>query len=296
MLRSAACIPPRRTSSSPPVTAAAFFVLVSLAGRRKNPGKTRNLKVRGLDPGGGVISAQLFYTGRNIHGPVAVHLQDGVCDIEKCTGAAGYKDRGDSCFFVQVPGPLQKGSDGFLFPADDLLHKFIPDHKVGGGSVFVNEEQPGPRLYAFHDPCRLGGAAAGILRGEAARIFFVGKIPDKQGDIHLADGTSVLGSKLHGRVVRDHIFPSVPGDMIIHPHLQSLQESRFSVVSSSHDQGDPLFYSHPLYGTAVGQLQSRLHGSGRDKGHAAFHGKVGDSAFPGEHGAVGHKRHQLLFL
>ena len=55
--------------------------------------------------------------------------------------------------------------------------------------------------------------------------FLVGQVLDEQGDVHLADRTPILSPELEGGAVGDHILPSISKDVIVHTHLESLQES-----------------------------------------------------------------------
>ena len=75
---------------------------------------------------------------------------------------------------IELPDPVKKGGDGFHIPVDDPLHQLVPDHEVGGAGVLVDEQQGGPSLQSLHHVGRLGGAAAGILRGKGCSVFSVG--------------------------------------------------------------------------------------------------------------------------
>lgn len=65
-------------------------------------------------------------------GDVIVHLDDGICNVEKGSGTSGNQNSGDPGFLVQIPGTFQKRCDGLFFTEDHSLHKSIPNHKIGG--------------------------------------------------------------------------------------------------------------------------------------------------------------------
>ena len=76
---------------------------------------------------------------------------------------------------------------GSFFAVDDLLHQLVPDHKVGGAGVLVDEEGAAAGEHAFHNSGSLGGGSAGVLGGEMAGVLSVWKIIDKQGNIGVFD-------------------------------------------------------------------------------------------------------------
>ncbi len=154
-------------------------------------------------------------------------------------------------------------------------------------------------LQRLHDVGRLGGAAAGVQGGEPPGIPAAGEAGDKKGDIGIGDLAAVLRPYLDGGGVGDDILTAVPGDMVVDPPLQRLEEGGFAVVAASGDEGDPPGDPHPPGGPPVGQFQRHRHGVGGEEGHRLLHGPVGDAALPGEHRAVGHKGGQpqpLQFL
>ena len=63
---------------------------------------------------------------------------------------------------------------------------------------------------------------------------------DEHGDIRPLDAPSVLGADLHGAVFRDDILPTVPGNVVVHPELQCLQQSGLAMIAAAHDKGDAL--------------------------------------------------------
>ena len=158
----------------------------------------------------------------DIKGTVAVHLDYRVCNVKICTGTSGYHYRGDACFLKKASGPLDKGGDGLLVPADHLLHQLVPYHEIRGGGVLIDQEYPASRLPALDYSCRLRGASAGIRRGKSPGVFFIGKVIDKHGNIHVVNAAAVFGTKLEGGVIGDHILPAVAGNVIVDAQFQSL--------------------------------------------------------------------------
>ena len=43
--------------------------------------------------------------------------------------------------FVERADFLDEGSDGFFFGSNELLHAFVPYQEIGGGDIFVDEEE-----------------------------------------------------------------------------------------------------------------------------------------------------------
>ena len=66
---------------------------------------------------------------------------------------------------------VNKGRNGFMGLEDQFLHPPIPDHKIGGRGVFIQEQDPGAHFQGLHDIGGLGGAAAGVFRAEAGGIL-----------------------------------------------------------------------------------------------------------------------------
>ena len=241
-------------------------------------------------------AAEPLHTLRNVHRPVAVHHQDMIRNIEESPRASRNQDGGNTRFPVQIPRPLQKRRNGLLVPHDHLLHELIPNHEIGGRCILVDQKQPGSRLNAFHHGSRLGGGTAGILGGKFLRVFFIGQIIDKQGNIHIPDGPAVLRPQLQRRLLSDNEFPSVSFYMIVHAHLDSLKQRGFPMITAAHDEGDSLRNGHAADFSPVGQFKSSLHGSRGSKGDAVRHGQIRHAAFPGQYGTVGHERHQFFLL
>ena len=153
---------------------------------------------------------------------IAVHLYDCVRDVEKRAGASGNQDRGNTACFKQLSGPLDKRGNGFLFAVDDLLHQLVPDHKVGGAGVLVDEEGAAAGEHAFHNSGSLGGGSAGVLGGEMAGVLSVWKIIDKQGNIGVFDVASILRPQLDCCGISDYILPPVPCNVAVNAHFQGL--------------------------------------------------------------------------
>ena len=76
-------------------------------------------------------------------------------------------------------------------------------------------------LHSLYHIGGLGGAAAGVLRGEAGGVSAVWQIADKHGDIHRGNASAVLRPEFYGGVISNHVFPPVPGDVIVDAKLQS---------------------------------------------------------------------------
>ena len=210
--------------------------------------------------------------------------------MKERAGASGHQDGGDICFFIQITGPFQKRGDRFLFPGDHFLHERIPDHEIGGGSVFIQKEDTASGLDPFHDPGSLGSAAAGILCRKTAGVFFVGKIVDKKRNIHVFDKTPVLGTEFQSGVVRDHILSSVPGNVVVNSQFQGVQEGGFAVVSAAHNEGDTAGDPHAGDFASMRKIQSDPERFRRPERHGILHGKRRDSAFSGKNRSVGHER------
>ena len=110
--------------------------------------------------------------------------------------------------------------------------------------IFINEKQTGTCLHALHNSCGLGGAAACVRGRKAVGIFLVGKVINEHGDIHILNKTSILRAQLHCCLVRNDIFSSVTGDVVVHPGFQGVQQGGFSVVAAAYDQGDAHWNAH----------------------------------------------------
>ncbi len=98
-----------------------------------------------------------------------------------------------------------------------------------------------PASMASHHAGGLGGAAAGVLGGEMDSVLSVGQVVDKHGDVGVPDAPPVLGTDLDRCAVGDDILPPIPGDVVVHPQLQGLEQGGLPVVAAAHDQSDPLW-------------------------------------------------------
>ena len=155
---------------------------------------------------------------------------------------------------------------------------------------------PAPRLHSLHHVGRLGGGAAGVLRGEVHRVLSIWQMVDKGGDVHMGHSPSILRPYLHGCVIGDDILSPVPLDVVVHAQLQGFQKGGFAVVAASHDEGDAPGDRHPLQRPFMGKGKLHLHAPWALKHHSPLHGLVRDAALPGQDSAVGHKGRQISLL
>ena len=204
-------------------------------------------------------------------------------------GAASHQDGGDALVPVQGLYPVNEGGDGLHVPVDDPLHQGVPDHEIGGAGILVNEKQGGAGLHALHHIGRLGGAAAGVFRGKGRGVLAVGQVADPLGNVCASDASAILSPDFHGSVFGDHILPAVPGDVVVDPQLQRLQQGGLAVVAASHNQGDARWNAHAGDLSPVGQVQGDRQFRRRLEGHAVLHGTGGDAGGPGQNASVGHK-------
>ena len=209
--------------------------------------------------------------------------------MKKGSWASCNKDCGNFGFLIQIPGPFQKRSDGFLFSCNYFLHKGIPYHKICGRCVFIQKKDPASGFHALNDPGCLRGTAAGILCWETAGVFFVRKIIDKKGNIHILNKSSVFWTKLQGGTVCDYIFSAVSRYMIINAQLKGIKKRGFTVIAASYDQSDPLRDPHTGYGSSVGKLHGNAQRVRRPERNGIFHGTGRNSAFSRKDGTVCHK-------
>ena len=86
------------------------------------------------------LSAGFFCPFCDIKGTVTVHLNNRVSNVEIRSGASRYHNGRDSALFIEPFCSFNKGGNGFFIPADYLLHQFVPDHKVSGGSILIDEK------------------------------------------------------------------------------------------------------------------------------------------------------------
>ena len=242
-----------------------------------------------------VILRFLLGIVRDILRDITVHLDNRIRDMEISTRTSCHDHCGDSIIIVQLPDPLDKWRDGLHIPVNHPLHQLIPDHEVRCARIFINQHKGRARLNALNYICGLRCASACVLRAESHGVFSVGKIVNKHGNIRLLDAPSILCPDLHRRVIRNHILSAVPGDVIINAQLQGFEKSRFSMISSANNQGDPFPDSHSLDGSFMRQLQSYLKLCRRLEAHTAFHRSRRDPGFPGQNTAVGNKCAQPHF-
>ena len=219
-----------------------------------------------------------------------------VRNVEERAGTSCYQNRGHTSLLIQVSRPLQKRRDGFFLPADNLLHKVIPHHKVRRGRIFIDQEQAASRLNSFHHTGRLRRASACIWRGKLLCVFAVWQVIDKQGNIGIPDGTPFFGTQFHRALICQDKLPSVSRNMVIHPHLQGGKQRGLSVVAAAHDQRDSGWNCHAADLTAMRQDKRLLHGLRGNKRNAVFHRLVGNAALSWQDGSVCHKRHHFPFF
>ena len=84
--------------------------------------------------------------------------------MEKGSGTARDKDRGDAGFLVEIPDAGDKRGDRFLVASHDTRHQFIADHEIGRAGIFVDEKELCSCPYGFDDIGGLRSAAARVLR------------------------------------------------------------------------------------------------------------------------------------
>ena len=207
----------------------------------------------------------------DVLGDVAVHLKDGVRHMEIGSRASGHQNGGNAVHLIEFPHPVNEGGDRLHVPVDDPLHQFVPDHEVGGAGVLIDKQQGSPRLHGLYHVGCLGGAAAGVLRGEGGSVLAVGQVVDEHGDIRAADAASVLRADFHRTFVGDYIFPAIPGDVVVYPQLQSFEKGGLSVIAAAYNQGNSLPDSHAGEFTPVGQVQGDRQLPGRTEGDSIFH-------------------------
>ena len=209
--------------------------------------------------------------------------------MEKCAGASGHQNSRNPCFLIQVTGTLQKWSDGLFFPADYPLHKGIPYHKIGCRGILIQQENMASRLDSLHNSSCLGSTSAGILCGKTTGVFFVWKIIDEQGNIHILYKSSVLRTQLLGSGIGNHIFPAIPLDMIVYAQFQSIQKGRFAVIASADNQSDSFRNSHACDPSFVRKLHGHPQAFRGRKVHAVFHRSGRNSAFSWQNRAIVYK-------
>ena len=68
------------------------------------------------------------------------------------------------------------------------------------------------------------------------------------------------------------------------------------MIAAAHDEGNSLGDGHAGDLAFMGQFECPFHGRRGLERHAVRHRQIGDAALPGQHGAVGHKGHQLFLF
>ena len=146
---------------------------------------------------------------------------------------------GDVLGSVELFDPVHKGGDGLFVSAHQLLHFVVSHHEVGGGGVLIQKKGTCSGLHAFADIGRLGGAAAGIFRGEGRCGAPEGEVVDEGGDIGSSDASAVGGANFEGHLIGDHPLPPVAWDVIVNPAFKGVEKGGLPVKSPAHNQGDP---------------------------------------------------------
>ena len=217
-------------------------------------------------------------------------------NIEESTGTACHQNRGNTGLFVQIPCTLQKWCDRFLFPANHLLHELIPQHKVGGRSVLINQEQMCACLQTFNYPGRLGSTSAGIHGREAGGILLIGKIIDKHGNIYISHGSTIFCPKLDSRSICNDKFPAITRNMVIDASLQSFQKGGFSMVSTTDDQSNTFRNCHSRDSSCMVKNKCLFHGSRRAERNGILHRQIRNAAFSRKNCTIFYKCLQMMLL
>ena len=218
-----------------------------------------------------IAGTQCFRLPGDIHRHIIIHLDHGICNMEKGTRASCNQDRGNPCFFKKILCSFQKWGNGLLFPADHLLHKAVTNHEIGGRGVLIQEKYPASSLHSFHNSSRLGSASAGILCGKTVSVLFIGQIIDEQGNIHIFYKSSILRTKLLGSNVCDHVLSAISCNMVINTQLQGIEQSGFSVIATAYDQRDSCRNPHTCNFPLVRQLHGNTQTIRRGKCHTVSH-------------------------
>ncbi len=241
----------------------------------------------------GILCRSLLRRLRDIPRHIAVHLHDLVRHLEIRAGTSRNQHRRDAKPLIDGSHPLNKRRNGLHIPVDHPLHQLIAHHEIRRACIFVDEKGACARLHRLHHICRLGCAAAGILRIECLCVLFIWQVIDEHGNIRMLNAPSVLRPDFHRRSVRHDILSPIPGNMRIHAHFQRFKKSRFPVVPSAHDQRNPLTDAHAGYLPFIGKVHGHPHGLRRGKGHRALHGPLRHAALSWQNGAVRHESYQL---
>ena len=175
---------------------------------------------------------------------IGIHLDNRVCNVEKCPGTSGYEDCGYPGLFIKIFGTFKKWGNWFFFSGYHFLHESITHHEICGRRIFVQQENSASSLHSFYDVSRLGGASTGVFCRKTTSVFLIRKIIDEQRDIYIFNKTSVFGAKFQRGIVCDDVFAAVTGNMVVDAKLQGIQKRGFAMIAAAHDQSDPLRDSH----------------------------------------------------
>ena len=214
-------------------------------------------------------------TSRNA--PEPPRDQDGRHPTLRVEGAHAVHERGDGLAFARNHGP----------------HPLVPHHEVGGARVLVEQEHRRLCLDGLHSGGRLGRGAGGVGRAEVAGVRAGGQVVDERRDVRVAHGPAVLRAHGHGARQGDHAFAAVARHVAVDPALKGLQQCGLAVVAAAHDHRDALRHAHAAHGGAVLELQ--LHPQprrGLERHRPAGERLVPVTGGAGQHGAVGHERHE----
>ena len=180
----------------------------------------------------GYFSTDFFDFACDIHRTIAVHLDNCVCNVEKCTGTSGNQKRRNSGKCIQLLCPFEKWSDRFLFTGDDFLHERIPHHEVGGRSIFIQKKNFASGFHSLDNAGSLRRTSTGIFRIKGMGILVVRQIIDKERNVCVFDASTVLGTDLYCVISGDHIFSSVSRNMVIDTQFERFKQSGFAVITA----------------------------------------------------------------
>ena len=127
-----------------------------------DPVTVRHNKCRNFGWTQRIFSTDFFDFACDIHRTIAVHLDNCVCNVEKCTGTSGNQKRRNSGNCIQLLCPFEKWSDRFLFTGDDFLHERIPHHEVGGRSIFIQKKNFASGFHSLNNAGSLRRTSTGI--------------------------------------------------------------------------------------------------------------------------------------
>ena len=169
------------------------------------------------------VLTKRFCLGSDVYWHIAVHLDHGICNVEKCSGTSGYQNGGDTSLCIEIPGTLQERGNRLFIWSDQALHKGIPHHEVGSGGVFIQKKYMTSRFDSFYDTCRLGGTATGIFCRKTMGVFAIWQVIDEHRNIHILDKAAVFRTKLQSGIICQYIFPSISGNMVVNTEIQCIQ-------------------------------------------------------------------------